>query len=241
MKKLFLLFLMSALLLSGCINLGGTPAKNDTNVTPPIVVPVAKPTLSITSPMDGEVQYATGTSADVDVQLSTTNLAIKASGTAAKAGEGHFRLSLDGGAYVSFYSKTYTLSGVELGNHTLSVEIVNNDNTAYSPAIKKTVSFEVKSSAPLEYTPQNYTVEIKDFSFTPASTSAKVGDRITWVNKGSSPHSATSSGNFDTQIISPGSSTTLTMTKEGTFDYFSLTYMAMKGKVVVGSNSTVNN
>jgi plastocyanin len=241
MNKIIISCLLFSILLFGCIDLGA-PEEPEKNITPPPPKPVAKPTFSVTSPINGEVVYAADTTADVNVLLSTKDLVVKPSGTDAKTGEGHFRLSLDNGAYVSFFSKSYILQGVGIGQHTLTIELVNNDNTPYSPAIVKTVAFEVQKAAPIVYQPKEYTVEILDFSYNPSSLDLKVGDSVTWINSGAYPRSATCfiNGNemFDTNVLGPGESTTLVLDELMDCEYYSVTHMAMKGTLKVEANGT---
>ena len=60
------------------------------------------------------------------------------------------------------------------------------------------------------------------------------GTKVTWVNTGSQPHTSTSvSGNWDTGIIPPGGSATVTMGKVGTFTYDCTPHPWMIGKVIV--------
>jgi len=237
MRQLILASLLLAIILFGCINIGGQPPQNQTNVTPP-PPPAPQPSFVITEPADGGTVYSMDDTADLNVVLTTYNLQVRPAGAPKKDGEGHFRISADGGAYSSFYSKSYTLQGLGLGIHTVRVELVNNDNTQYSPAVARTATFEVVRSTPPVYRPQGYSVDVLDFAFSPENITVKVGDTITWNNKGAYPRSATSTGSFDTKIIAPGGSATLAMNKEGTFSYFALTYTAMKGTVVVQSNGT---
>ena len=241
MNKIIISCFLFSLLLFGCIDLGGTPDVPK-NVTPPTPKPVIKPTFSVSAPINGEVIYASDKTADVNIMLSTTDLVVKPSSTTATPGEGHFRLSLDNGAYVSFFSKSYILQGVSIGNHTLSIELVNNDNSQYSPAITKSVSFEVQKAAPVVYVPKEYTVKILDFSYSPSSLTVKVGDKVTWINSGNFPRSATCfiNGNemFDTNVLGSGKSVTLVLDELMDCEYYSVTHMAMKGKIKVEANGT---
>lgn len=242
MNRIIISFFLMGLLLFGCIDLGGTPEKTGQNTTPPAPAPTVAPSFSVVSPLNGEVAYATGDTADVNVLLSTSDLVIKPSGTNAVPGEGHFRLSLDNGAYVSFFSKSYLLQGVAVGTHTLAIELVNNDNSPYSPAIVKTVSFEVQKAAPAVYVPQSHTVEVQDFTYSPSSISVKAGDSVTFINSGAYPRSATcfigGKEVFDTKVLGPGNSITLVFDKELDCEYYSVTHMAMKGKITVEANGT---
>jgi len=242
MKNLLFVSFLIAILLFGCINLGGTPPANDTNVTPPPPPPPApKPAFSILEPVSGDVVLTEGDAADVTVSLSSSNFVIKTSGSPNKAGEGHFRMKVDDGTYVEVEAKTYTFQSVAIGTHTIAVEIVNNDNTPYSPGIAKTVNFEVKKQEPQVYVPQNYTVTIGDMAYAPALISVKVGDSVTWMNTGKQPQSATcfveGKQKFDTGVIGPGKSASVTFNETLECEYYSTMFRMMKANISVESSS----
>ncbi len=232
--KSFALVFGIMLLLAGCIQFGGeAPAENETEEPEPQPEIVPLPSFVIVSPDEGEVLQTETDYGSVDVILSTSNLIIKPAGSAPnKVGEGHFTVSVDGGQPLHVFTKTYTLEGVEPGSHTLRIELVNNDHTSYSPPIVQTVSFYVEKVS-TEYVPEDYTVKIRDFSYDPQTLTVNVGDRVTWVNEGAYPRSATYTGAFDTEVIAPGGSATVTMGVAGTFEYYSLTHMAMKGRITI--------
>jgi plastocyanin len=82
-------------------------------------------------------------------------------------------------------------------------------------------------------------VTIKDFKFTPGTTSVHVGDTITWTNKDIAPHTASASdGSFDTGSISQGKSASHTFTKAGTFAYICSIHPSMKGTVTVAASGS---
>lgn len=77
-------------------------------------------------------------------------------------------------------------------------------------------------------------VEIKDFKYSPATLTVKVGDTVTWTNKDLAGHSATADdGSFDTGVLSQGKSGSFTFTKAGTFAYHCLPHPNIKGTIVV--------
>ena len=80
---------------------------------------------------------------------------------------------------------------------------------------------------------------IVDFSFSPGTITVNVGDTVTWVNDGPTPHSATSSnGAFDTGIFPAGQSRSHTFNEAGTFSYICTPHPNMRGTVVVQGAQT---
>jgi plastocyanin len=215
---------------------------NDTNVTPPPPPPVKTPSFTITSPGEGETVLIQGETGDITLLMGTQNLVLKQPGGMAKNGEGHFKITVDNGNPLTVSTKTYVLSGISVGQHTVKVELYNNDRTAYSPSISQQVTFNVEKETPAEYIPQEYTVSIEDFTYDPAQLTVKVGDSVTWENTGAYPRSATCFINgkqvFDTTVLGPGKSATITMNETMDCEYYSVTHMAMKGHIKVESNGT---
>ncbi len=82
-------------------------------------------------------------------------------------------------------------------------------------------------------------VQIKDFVFEPAAVTVAVGTKITFTNKDSAPHTATSGsspnpdGVFDTDILEKGKSRGVRLTKAGTFAYYCTLHPFMKATVIV--------
>ena len=82
-------------------------------------------------------------------------------------------------------------------------------------------------------------VTIVDFNFSPGTITVDVGDTVTWVNNGPTPHSATSSnGAFDTGIFPAGESRSHTFSEAGTFSYICTPHPNMRGTVVVQGAQT---
>ena len=79
------------------------------------------------------------------------------------------------------------------------------------------------------------TVTINDFPFSPASISVHPGDRVTWNNQDSEPHTATARDgkSFDTGAIDPGVSVSLVFPKRGEFVYHCAIHPEMVGTVEV--------
>jgi plastocyanin len=82
-------------------------------------------------------------------------------------------------------------------------------------------------------------VTIKNFKFTPGTSSVHVGDTITWTNQDIAPHTATAKdGSFDTGTINKNKSGSHTFTKAGTFPYICSIHPNMKGTVTVLASSS---
>lgn len=82
-------------------------------------------------------------------------------------------------------------------------------------------------------------VTIEDFKFVPGEIVVRAGTKVTWTNKDSANHTATSGpsptpdGAFDTGTIKGGASATVTLSKPGTFAYFCEFHATMKGRITV--------
>jgi plastocyanin len=79
------------------------------------------------------------------------------------------------------------------------------------------------------------TVTIKDFKFTPASLTVKVGTKVTFINEDTTTHTATSQGGstISSGNLAHGQSYTVTFTKAGTYQYICSIHPYMKGTVTV--------
>ena len=238
MRK-FLVFLVLFAVLSiamlGCIGPAPPqPQGNESNDTNASIAPKKNPNFIISSPKNGDVIKTNASSADVQISLSTTDVILKQPGGAAKNGEGHFHIILDNQAVLDVSAKTYTLQNVGIGEHTLKIELVNNDHTSYSPKITKTVYFTVEKEAILK--PKTVEVVIGDFSYTPSDITIKVGDSVKWINNGKFPRSVTAADQTFNSLIASGSSYTFTFTKAGTYEYSSTNWPDMHGKIIVEQN-----
>ena len=75
---------------------------------------------------------------------------------------------------------------------------------------------------------------IKDFEFSPAAITAKVGDVITFTNSGPATHTATlDAGDCGTEQLSAGASGSLTFSKAGTYAFHCAIHSSMKGTITV--------
>ena len=78
-------------------------------------------------------------------------------------------------------------------------------------------------------------VTIKDYIYKPESITVPKGTTVTFTNRDSTAHTATSkqSGVFESGPIDPGKSGKVTLDKSGTFTYYCLFHPFMKGTIVV--------
>ncbi|MFH1521007.1 MAG: hypothetical protein ABID61_05150 [Candidatus Micrarchaeota archaeon] len=243
MRLFILTLLVFGMVLTGCFS--PPPEQNDTNsstndtITPPVV---KNPSFVITSPISDEVFIIQGTTYDVTLVLTTQNLVLKQPGATPKQGEGHFRVTVDSEQPITVTSKNYLIPSLGIGEHVITIELLTNDKKSYGSS--KQVMFTIEKEKILSYDPQDYTVTIKDFSYTPDDLTVKVSDRVTFVNTGNFPRSATCfiNGNeiFDTNVLGKGQNATLVMDQIMTCEYYSVTHPIMKGKIKVESNGVEN-
>jgi plastocyanin len=77
-------------------------------------------------------------------------------------------------------------------------------------------------------------VEIKNFSFSPASLTVKAGDTVTWTNNDTATHTVTADDNsFTSSDLAPGASFKHTFAKPGTVAYHCSIHPSMTATVVV--------
>jgi plastocyanin len=82
-------------------------------------------------------------------------------------------------------------------------------------------------------------VTIKNFKFSPGTSSVHVGDTITWTNQDIAPHTATAKDkSFDTGTINKNKSGSHTFTTAGTFPYICTIHPSMTGTVTVLASSS---
>lgn len=83
---------------------------------------------------------------------------------------------------------------------------------------------------------QNVKASIVDFGFVPKEIRVRKGDSVTWTNKGSAPHTVTSTSGpatFDSKLLHKGKSFTQTFNVAGTYLYKCSIHPAMRAKVIV--------
>ena len=80
-------------------------------------------------------------------------------------------------------------------------------------------------------------VAIHDNFFSPRNLNIAPGDTVKWVQDGNSPHTTTSTtGLWDSGLLGPGATFSVTFSNAGTFPYFCEVHgPAMSGSIIVGS------
>lgn len=78
-------------------------------------------------------------------------------------------------------------------------------------------------------------VVIQNYAYKPARIAVPVGTTVTFTNRDSTPHTATSreSGAFESGSIDTGRSGQVTLEATGTFAYYCVFHPFMKGTIVV--------
>ncbi len=90
------------------------------------------------------------------------------------------------------------------------------------------------SGSPLVRGGSQSTVSIEDFAFEPGNLEVPVGTTVTWTNRDSAPHDATSrDGSWETETLSDGESGSVTFDAAGEFDYYCIIYPSMKAHLSV--------
>ena len=81
---------------------------------------------------------------------------------------------------------------------------------------------------------RTHTITIEAMKYQPESVTVAVGDRVVWVNKDVVAHTATSpKGGFDSKMIAPAESWTLTVRTAGAFAYICAYHPTMKATLRV--------
>jgi len=237
MRRILIFTVLLSLALYGCVLNAPNPVPGPANETPVSpVTPVKSPTFTIATPFAGQTITVSEVPTDVELNFTTTNLILKTPGGVAKTGEGHFRVTIDNGQPITVTQKTYAMSGLDIGEHTVKVELLNNDNKPYLGQTRQ-ISFTIRKEEPLVYEPKNYDVVIKNGKYEPSQLNVHVSDTVTFVNQDAMPSSAQAVVNgvtiFDTKMLANGQTATVVVNTPGTFDFYSPTSPTLRGKITV--------
>ena len=68
----------------------------------------------------------------------------------------------------------------------------------------------------------------------PPTLSVRVGQKVTWINRDNSGHTATADGGaFNSDVLNPGQKYTWTAKRSGTYPYSDYTQSTLQGTIVV--------
>ena len=115
----------------------------------------ASPTVSVFTPLVN--QTVIGNQVNVKLKVDSFQLLDFHRYPKSKSGQGHLHLWLDqtaptAASAIKTTSTTYTFDNVKPGNHTLLVELVNNDHSSLAPKATASMSFK---TTPTSYVPDS--------------------------------------------------------------------------------------
>ena len=104
--------------------------------------------------------------------------------------------------------------GIALRNALLVTALVSCSSNTTGPVVQPPTGGGGSSGSVVD-------VSIRDFTFTPASVTVKVGTTVRWTNNGPSAHTTTSDmGVWNSGLLSPNAGTfEMTFSTTGTFPY----------------------
>ncbi len=90
------------------------------------------------------------------------------------------------------------------------------------------------NAAPRQSDAPPYTIDIKDFAFSPRSLTIPVGGKVTWTNKDEEPHKVVEvNTTFTSQALDTDGNFTYEFNTPGTYEYFCALHPRMTGKIIV--------
>lgn len=204
-------------------------------------------TVTFVAPTDGEMTTGEVTA---EVELEGFEIDALAVGKVNEPNKGHLHFSLDGGKFDhpkysgangelavklgvdGMYSPStepsITYSGLPAGEHTLEVDLVNNDHSETGTTASTTFTVEgAGGSASLD------SIAVRDFEFSPTGVDVKAGDAVTWENEGEETHTVKGDG-FFSRAMNSGDTFEHAFDKKGSYDYVCTLHPQMQGTVVVG-------
>jgi len=107
-----------------------------------------------------------------------------------------------------------------------------NSNTQTTP---QNNNIQDQNTAVTTSEPQNYPINISNFSFNPQEVKIKVGDSVSWLNNDSMQHKVASvSGNeISSELLPKGASYKHTFNTPGTYTYYCTIHTSMRGTIIV--------
>jgi plastocyanin len=213
---------------------------------------------SFTTPSEGDT---VGGQFTAEVALENFELDAANVGKKNREGRGHLHFSLDGGKYDKpkysgangrlavqlgvdgKYSPAtepkITYKGIPAGEHTLEVELANNDHSSAGTKASTRFTVEERANGGGDSAGTG-AVKAVDFAFEPAQASIRAGGVVKWTNTGEQIHNVKqlpdSKEKFFSKALEAGASFTHRFERPGTYPYFcSLHPEQMKGTIKVTS------
>ena len=160
---------------------------------------------------------------DVSITVKESNGNVLAVGQTTPFSSGHFSATITGNFVAGTYTLTANYQGTtadasfEFVGATLSNVTVQNAEGSSTPGCEET-----------------------NDCFIPSTVTIVEGGTVTWQNTDNAAHTATSGHSFgpdglwDSSLIMPGGSFSVTLNTSGTYDYYCMVHPWMQGTVVVG-------
>ena len=111
---------------------------------------------------------------------------------------------------------------------------MNALRTGWRPLLLALTLTSAANAASPALLPSVATVHIKDFAYSPAALTVRVGDRVTFVNDDDEAHTVTATGkSFDSAGLDTGNAWQHVFAAPGTYQYFCELHPYMKATIVV--------
>ncbi len=135
-----------------------------------------------------------------------------------------------------FYITMYNQSSNKISEK----EQVTVNQNQQNPSKTTQPSNTQQNPASTSQTARNYNIDIKNFAFSPNTITIKAGDKVTWTNQDSAPHTITSdsnsnsnSGTLNSQTLDASDTYTYTFNDKRIYNYHCSIHSGMKGTIIV--------
>ena len=123
-----------------------------------------------------------------------------------------------------------SLSGILLTACSQNVKETSNAKTT-GPAANVSPATDGKTATTADTANQ---ITIQNFTFKPANLTVAPGTKVTWINKDSDPHTATSTNkSFNSNALDTDEQFSFVFNDKGDFAYFCALHPMMKGQITV--------
>lgn len=130
--------ILSVALIAGCSSSNTVPISDYNNSYKP---PAGTPSISIMRPSQGDVIN----SSIISIKVNVTNFQLVdiVANRQNVENQGHIAYVLDGTREIKSVYRDYSMANVDPGQHTLTAELRNNDNTALNPPVRQSIIIRV--------------------------------------------------------------------------------------------------